>query len=336
MKILTIKDIARISGVGVSTVSRVLNNRPDVNEETRKKVLEVVKENNYSQNNNARHLKQLSTRYISIIVRGRKSMFLNSINERIQMLSKSSDYHFSTVYIDETSNEFDVARKLLAEKKTEGIIFLGGNNRDKKNELSKLTIPCVYSTVSADCINLDNVSSVCVDDRKFAKKAVDYLFDNGHKKIAVVGSEICSLDSMGLRLEGVKDSFKEHGMEFSLNDYIQSLFSFESSYEAFSDVLMKKREYTAVFAMSDIMAIGTAKAVFDYGLKVPDNISVIGFDGIDYSQFYNPTIATFRQPVDKIAKYSIELLLDMILNNKKAQHIVLDCQFIKGNSVKVI
>ena len=138
MKIYTIKDIAELCDVGVSTVSRVLNNKPDVNEDTRQRVLKVIKECNYYQNNNAKKLKQLNTHDISIVVRGRKSLFLNGIIEKMLTYGDKFDYHFSTEYIDETYSEFDIAKRLYAERKIEGIIFLGGDPLGKREELEMM------------------------------------------------------------------------------------------------------------------------------------------------------------------------------------------------------
>lgn len=335
MKIYTIKDIARLSDVGVSTVSRVLNNKPDVKEETRQRVLKVIKECNYYQNNNAKHLKQRNTHNISIVVRGRKSIFLNDIIEKMLTYSKKFDYNFFTEYIDETDSEFDIAKRLYAERKIEGIIFLGGDPVGKRQELEIMKIPCVYSTVSASEINLDFVSSVCVDDRLSAKQAVDYLFEMGHKNIAILGSPVTKMNTVGIRYQGVIDSFKDHGFEFSEKNYIESNFSFHNSYDSVKKIFEKENDYTAIFAFSDIMAIGAAKAVLDVGKKIPEDISIIGYDGISLMSYYNPTLTTIKQPSDEIAKKSIDLIIG-IIEKKESKNIVVETEFIKGNSVKNI
>lgn len=335
MKIYTIKDIAELADVGVSTVSRVLNNKPDVNEDTRQRVLSIIKECNYFQNNNAKHLKQRNTRNISVVVRGTNSIFLNGIIEKMQNYSKKYDYNFMTEYIDEKISELEIAKRLYAEKKIEGLIFLGGDAIDKKEELKNMGLPCVYSTASAEGIDLDFVSSVCVDDRKCAKKAVDYLFDNGHRKIAILGSDVCALNNVGLRYEGFLDSYKAHGIEFDRCNYIESTFSFHGSYNAAKNFLSKENDVTAIFAISDIMAVGAAKAAMDCGYDVPDDISVVGFDGISLTKYYNPTIATIRQPSDLIASTSIDLIID-IIEKRCARNVVLEAELVKGNSVKNI
>lgn len=335
MKIYTIKDIADLCDVGVSTVSRVLNNKPDVNDDTRQRVLKIIKECNYYQNDNAKHLKQRSTHNISIVVRGRKSLFLNDLTEKMLTYGKNFDYNFSTEYIDETYSEFDIAKRLYAERKIEGIIFLGGDPLGRREELEMMKLPCVYSTVSASEVNLDFVSSVCVDDNLGSKKAIDYLLDMGHTNIAVLGSPVTSMNTVGRRYQGVVDSFKEHGLEFLSSNYFESNFSFHSSYNAIKEIFTRQNNYTAIFAFSDIMAIGAAKAMLDSGKKIPDDISIVGYDGISLMSYYNPTLTTIRQPSDLIAKTSIDLIIDIIEKNISKQ-IVVDTEFIKGNSVKNI
>ena len=336
LKIYTIKDIAKIAGVGVSTVSRVLNDKPDVKLETKLKVLEVIKQYNYSQNNNARILKQRTTKTIAVVVRGKKSAFLNSIIEKMYCFVKKTEFNFIFEYIDEQENEFIIAKQLLKDKKIEGIIFLGGNACDNYSEIKHLKIPCIYSTVDASNIDLKLVSSVAIDDVKAGKLAIDYLASKGHKKIAVISSKPDKMDSIGLRFKGVLDGIKENSLEFSNDYFINSSFLFESAYEG----VMKKKEIlkkvTAIFAMSDIMAIGAAKAITDCGYRIPEDISLLGFDGIELGRYYNPTITTIKQPEEKLAQKSIQLIIDSIAEGKQGKHIILDAFLVEGSSVREI
>ena len=336
MKIYTIKDIAKIAGVGVSTVSRVLNDKPDVKLETKMKVLEVIKEYNYSQNNNAKNLKQRTTKTIAVVVRGKKSAFLNSIIEKMNNCVEKTDYNFIFEYIDERENEFIIAKELVKEKKIEGIVFLGGNACDNFGEIKNLKIPCTYSTVDASNIELKLVSSVAIDDVKAGKMAIDYLVSKGHKKIAVIGSKPDKLDSIGLRFKGILDGFKENSIEFSDKYFIDSNFLLESAYEGVMKNKNILKDVTAIFAMSDIMAIGAAKAIIDCGYKIPEDISLLGFDGIELGRYYNPTITSIKQPEEKIAQKSIQLIVNSIAQGKQGKHITLDAYLLEGNSVKSI
>lgn len=332
---LTIKDIARISGVGISTVSRVVNNRPDVSEDTRRRVLDVVNSQGYAPNSNAKHLKQMNSDYIGVVIRGAKNMFLAGIIEQIQRFIDRTKYHFLAHYIDEQDDEIVAALRLYQERKVLGIIFLGGSMTGREDILQNFPVPCVFATVNASEIAFDGIMSVAVDDRKSAKTAVDYLFDCGHRDIAIVGGQIESRDAIGLRYQGVVDSFEAHGMTFDrAKRYMTSTFSFPESYRAVKNALQRDETFTAIFAMSDIMAIGAAKAVTDAGKRVPEDISIIGYDGIELASYYQPTLATIRQPQERIAKECVRLISKAIEGETSHVHITLETELMPGASVR--
>lgn len=335
---LTIKDIARISGVGISTVSRVLNNRPDVSEETRMKVLSVVNNEGYTPNSNAKHLKQRNTNYIGVIVRGTKNTFLYGLLEQLQHCIGETEYQFLPWYIDEYGDEIRAAQDLYSERKVQGIIFLGGSAQGREGELLHFPVPCVFATADASCVASPAVMSVTVDDRKAASTAIEYLFSLGHKRIAVVGGAVETRNLIGLRYQGVLDSFDAHGLAFDPSLYLTSGFSMASAYEATRRALENGLAFTALFAMSDSMALGASKAVADAGLTIPGDISIIGYDGIELSSYLTPTLATMRQPVEQIASECMRLIRTVLTDhvNQQERHIVLPAQLIPGQSARRI
>lgn len=333
----TIKEIARIAGVGVATVSRVINNGYGVSQETRNKVMEVIEKCNYIPNSNAKNLKQVTSQIICIIVKGTYNPFFYDMVIELQKSVEAKGYIPLVTYIDEEENEIRYASQLIKEKKAVGIIFLGGSAVDREDELHKLNSPCVYATSNASGCNVPGVSSVSIGDRLEAKAAVSYLLDLGHKDILIVGGAIYQKDLIYSRYKGVLEAFEERGMFFDKeNMYLESKFSCGSAYENMSKFFKRMKWITAVFAMSDIMAIGIAKCAIDNGFRVPEDISIIGFDGIEQAMFYNPTITTVKQPSVDIAKKSVDLLIKSIRNKKFSQHLTLPAKLVKGNSVKLI
>lgn len=165
MEILTIRDIARLARVSVSTVSRVLNGRPDVSEKTRAAVLQVVQKTNFTQNSNAKNLKQRNSEMASIIVRGRQNSFLTDVAERMISFGNQSKARFALDFIDEQGDEFEAAHRQFAERKIEGIVFLGSSTAGKEREIRALPLPCVFATVDTSALRCEGVSSVSVDDR---------------------------------------------------------------------------------------------------------------------------------------------------------------------------
>lgn len=326
---ITIKEIAQLSGVAISTVSRVLNKRPDVNEATRERVMEVIRRVGYEPNSNAKHLKQLSTESVAVIVRGANNLFFSGIIERLQRRIERTGLRFLPYYIDESEDEVLYAQRVYAERKVRGIIFLGGYHGACDEQLRALPVPCVFSTVNAAASGAENVSSVSVDDRQGARRAVDYLFDCGHTEILVLGGETEGWNTSEQRYRGVCDSFLAHGRKLEPERYLVSAFSFASAYAAIR--AYAGAPYTAVFAMSDTMAIGAARALCDMGLRVPEDVSLIGYDGIELASYYEPVLATMRQPQETLADKSVELLLSGMRH--PGRHILLETELIPGTSV---
>lgn len=326
---ITIKEIAQLSGVAISTVSRVLNKRPDVNEATRERVMEVIRRVGYEPNSNAKHLKQLSTESVAVIVRGANNLFFSGIIERLQRRIERTGLRFLPYYIDESEDEVLYAQRVYAERKVRGIIFLGGYHGACDEQLRALPVPCVFSTVNAAASGAENVSSVSVDDRQGARRAVDYLFDCGHTEILVLGGETEGWNTAEQRYRGVCDSFLAHGRKLEPERYLVSAFSFASAYDAICTY--RGAPYTAVFAMSDTMAIGAARALCDMGLRVPEDVSLIGYDGIELASYYEPVLATMRQPQETLADKSVELLLSGM--GHPGRHILLETELIPGTSV---
>lgn len=332
---ITIVDIAKESGYSVSTVSRVLNNRKDVSETTKRRIMEVVEAHNFVPNNNAKHLKQSATQNIIMVVKGTSNMLFAHIIEEIQTILSETDYALRVYYIDEDRNEVEEAVRLCKERKPLGVLFLGGNPRFFEAEFEQVTVPSVLVSNRGDMLGFDNLSSIATDDEEAAEAAVDYLFQQGHRDIAIIGGDIEVSRTANQRYVGCMRSFQKHDKDFDAENYLEmGRFSFESAYQAMQRLLQKNLPISAVFAMADTMAVGAIRAICDAGMKVPEDISVMGFDGIVLAEFYNPKIATIRQGSKALAERSTQVLLDMIENGTDASHEIIPFQLVEGESVK--
>ncbi|MEG1359154.1 MAG: LacI family DNA-binding transcriptional regulator [Clostridia bacterium] len=334
MRILTIRDIASQAKVGISTVSRVLNNRPDVKEETRQKVLAVVDACNYTQNSNAKNMRMRQSSTVSIIVRGRDNSFLYNTAEKMLQCAKDQDYQYLIEYIGEKEDEFETARQHLTEKKTQGIIFLGASIIGREEAIAQIKLPLVFATVDASTLAGKRISSIGVDDRKAGQTAIDYLLDRGHSRIAMLGGKREIPDSIGLRYCGVLDSFQNHGLRFDEALYVESGFSMSAAYRATQGLLRSSRPFSAMFCTSDLMAVGAMKAITDEGLAIGRDISVIGFDGIELGRYYTPTLATISQPAEQIAQGSVDLMAASLKDESFCHHVLLNTTLVEGGSAK--
>ncbi|NLK94235.1 MAG: LacI family transcriptional regulator [Clostridiales bacterium] len=336
---MNIRDIAKLSGVGVSTVSRVINNHQDVKESTREKVMKVIKESNYIPNNSARMLKQNNTNNIGLLVKGvfnplfseMTSIIGNIINEsKYTMILEQNDYNFG--------DDMDTLQSFIKEKRLQGVICLGGNFETvKKERLEALEVPVVLTSVNTLFgKDDDGYSSVGIDNLESAYKATNYLIELGHKRILVIIGDENDLGISWSRLKGYKKALENSNILFETENMLIGDYNSRTAYRVMSKALNSRKDFTAVFAISDVMAIGAAKAISDKGLIVGKDISLIGFDGMDVSEFYNPGITTISQPKKEIAEKSAKLLLGLLNGKEKNQHIILDTKLLIRESCNSI
>lgn len=336
MDSMTIKDISRIAEVGVSTVSRVLNNHPDVKDETRIKVLKVIEELNYIPNNSARNLKRNTSNNIGVLVKGIHNPFFSKMIKSIEEKIDENGYSMILHYNENNPNDFEAAIELIKEKKLKGLVCLGGDfdNLDEK-QLASLKTPLVLTSTSIiENIDKKYFSSVIIENHKAAFKAVDYICKLGHKNIGIIttGEEDKSVGR--LRFQGYKDALLKNGIKYDSNLIEIGEYTFESGFNAMNRLMNKNLDITAVFVTADIMAIGASKAILSRGLGIPEDISVVGFDGIDYSQYFHPSLTTVEQPVEEMGKKSIEILFDLIKKKEKNQHVIFETKLLKRESCK--
>ena len=335
MEIYTIRDVARKAGVAVSTVSRVLTGRPAVSEETRKKVLDVVEQFGFVQNRNARNLKNTKPTFAAIIVRGRQNAFLNDVATQMIECAQGLKTPFLVKYIDEEDDEFDALRQLYAEKRAGSFILLGSRLDERSEAVRAMGVPVVFATVDAANAELDNASSVCIDDRAATRAMMDRILAQGHTRVAVFGGNREGNDIFARRYQGAMDSLKAHGIDYDPDEYVVSRFSLEGGYESAMRFFEKHRDATAVLTMSAMMAMGVTRALHEMGLRVPQDVSVSGFDGTVMARYYVPSIASVRQPTTEIAKRSVELLCDM-LEGSQVQHVKVEYSLVEGESIGLV
>lgn len=334
---VTIKDIAKESGYSISTVSRVLNHRSDVSPDAKKKIEDTVRKFHFTPNNNAKHLKQSNSKAIGVLVKGTSNMLFASIVEEIQRVVEKTEYTAFVSYIDEDANEVEQAVLLCRERKPLGLLFLGGNPEYFRQGFAEVDVPCVLVTNRADKMEFENLSSVATDDIEAARCAVDALFDAGHRKIGILGGNLEHSHTSRERFKGCKKSFAAHAQEMNAEQcYEITRFSFDSAYRGMGRLAEKYPDVTAVFAMSDVTAIGAIRALRDRGLRVPEDISVVGFDGITLAEYYNPKLTTIKQQEQVLADRSVEILLEQIALKTEPVYELVPFELVNGESIQVI
>lgn len=304
---VTIKDLAAQTGYSVGTISRVLNNQPNVSEKARRTILDAASASGFRLNPNAKQLKQQRGTSVLLICKGTSNDLFRSLIEAIQ--SRMHNYPLSVDYVDEDANEVLRAVELCQEKKPLGILFLGGNTESFRQDFHNIDVPCVLITGSAAGLSFDNLSSVSTDDYLAGYQAISHLVGLGHRQIAVVGGNLEISTISRLRYEGCVEAMRRYRIPFDgEKDYFAGRFSFGDGYQGVMALLDAGRKFTAIFAMADVMAIGAIRALRDRGLRVPEDVSVIGLDGLDIGDYMMPRLTTVRQSVKDLAGRTVEIL----------------------------
>ena len=333
---LTIKDIARLSGTSVSTVSRVLNNHVDVSESARQKVLEVIGSNHYVPNNSARNLVIRKSNIIAVIIRGRGNPFFARLIKIIEPALNEHNYEMSVHHIDTSDDELKAAAMLEREKRLKGIIFLGGRFNYRADDIAAIKVPfvCCSYTNAFGALEEGSYSSVAIDDKKTARQAVEHLLQKGHKRIGALIERTDGGSISQLRYEGYVNALRDAGI--ALDETLVGCagsFEMNDAYAAASSLISEAKP-TAIFAISDLMGVAAMKAAVDAGFEVPNDLSVIAIDGIEFSSYCIPTLTTLAQPTEALALKSVEILAGLIEKKGPHSHELLPTSLRTGGSVR--
>ncbi|WP_273235287.1 LacI family DNA-binding transcriptional regulator [Ileibacterium valens] len=332
-KKITIKEIARESGYSIGTVSRTLNQMPGVSEEARETIMQIVRKYNFELNTNAKFLKQRNRSGIMILVRGNNNMLFADLLEKMQMLITEKGYDPLIYYISEDQDEVEETLKFCRIRSPMGIMFLGSTREHFRKNFQKITIPCVLVTNSAMGLPFNNLSSVTTNDSAAAQFAVEYLFSLGHEHIGIIGGSLSDSQAAKSRYQGAQYAFYNRQIPFNFEkQYVENYFTIEGGYQAMKELLAKIPEITAVFAMSDVSALGAIRAIADSGKRVPEDIAVVGFDGLKITQFTIPRLTTIRQNTDELARRSVEVLCKTIEELCPPVYEEISFSFAKGES----
>ncbi|MGM0499227.1 MAG: LacI family DNA-binding transcriptional regulator [Bacillota bacterium] len=328
---VTIKDIAKEADVSITTVSRVLNDKPDVGDDTRAKILKIIEEMNYNPNSVARGLVMQKTHTIGLIIPDISNPFFPQIVRAVE--DKAQELGYSVIFFN-TDNHLERERKaveLFKSKQVDGLIVsLSLGNEEILKNLKAAN----YPVVQIDRSVLDHsYPLVSIDNQKSAYKMVEYLLKKGHKKIAHISGDLNTTTARE-RLSGYKKALKNYKVEINEDYIIEGDYTQDSAYQAMQNLLKLEVRPTAVFAANDLSAAGVYKAVFAADLKIPEDIAVAGHDDINLASLLKPELTTMRQPKYKMGERAVTVLLEMINSeNAKIEDQILNTDLIIRESV---
>ncbi len=332
-----IKDIAQYCGVGVSTVSRVLNDHPDVSDATRAKVMEAVTWLRYIPNNSARNLVRTTSDSIALLIRGVNNPFFSKLVKVIEREVTQRGYTLELHHMDSGDDELHAAAMRITERKLRGILFLGGRFNYVPEDLAFISVPFVMGTYTNTFGTLAEsaYSSIAIDDKRAAEEAVDALIALGHRTIALLCDDEHDTSISELRTEGYKNALRAHGIAFDPALVVQagSFSDMGAIHRAVTSFIDTGAEFTAMFAIADIMAIAAIKALSDRGRRVPEDCSIIAIDGLELSAYTLPTLTTLVQPVVEIGRECAHTLVDLIEGRGENRHVLFSATLRAGGSV---
>lgn len=306
---LTIRDIAKRAGVSVSTVSRVINNSKPVNKEVKEKVLSIINETGYRPNALARGLINKSTHLIGVIIPQITANFAHMV-EGIEAVAREYGYHIILTHTNSDVEKEMQAFDIFREKQLDGIILSGVELTDRHyQKFDQVGIPTVIVGQMPEQGDIPNVD---VDNYNASHEMVRYLIRCGHQNIAMIHGPLRDKTAGALRLEAFKDALKENDVPLDDRNIVESDFTSESGYLAMEKILSLKDLPTAVFAAADSIAIGAMNCAIDQGFRVPEDISIAGFDDIPMATSIRPKLTTVHVSSRDMGFKAMDLLIKKI------------------------
>ncbi|SFU90393.1 transcriptional regulator, LacI family [Clostridium sp. DSM 8431] len=329
----SIKDVAKEAGVSIATVSRVLNDIDVVNEDTKKKVLDAIKKLGYRPNIVARSLKTQRTKTIGILIPDISSQFYPEIVRGAEDVSHIYDYNIILCNSDFDSDKEKEYLRVLKEKMVDGVIYMSSSLDDEIidtiNDLDLKTVLVESKDKNHDfpSVTIDNISAIYCGTK--------HLIDNGAKNLAYIGTDAKGMNAWGERYIGFEKAVREAGLKKDNDLVFFDTLKVKSGAKAVKHFIETGKKFDGIVCASDEIAMGAINELRDNGIRVPEDVSVIGFNNNNAGAIFYPKISTVAQPSYDMGSVAMRMLIK-ILNKKPLDQdqYVLDYQLIKRDSTK--
>ncbi|HET7628555.1 MAG TPA: LacI family DNA-binding transcriptional regulator [Bacillales bacterium] len=309
----TIKDVAKLADVSISTVSRVLNNSAQVDEQKRRKVLNAVEALNYQPNALARGLISGKTKTLAVMISDVKSLYFPELLHGMEEAARDEGYNLMICGMNRDHKTILSYLQILNEKRVDGIIFTSEPVYPDYQEIfEQMGIPVLL--VSTQSMEYE-IPSIKINDEQAAFDAADYLISLGHRKIGMISFPLSDPIAGLPRYQGFMRALRKNGLEAPDDGCEIAPHWFQNGSQATKKLFAKHPDLTAVFAASDELALGAISALTEMGKTVPGDVSVVGFDNLRISQMCIPKLTTIAQPLDEIGHKAIEKITALIDGN---------------------
>ncbi|ASA21014.1 catabolite control protein A [Paenibacillus donghaensis] len=307
---VTIYDVAREAGVSMATVSRVVNNNPNVKPQTRKKVFEAIERLGYRPNAVARGLASKKTTTVGVVIPDISNSIFAEIARGIEDIANMYHYNIILCNADKRKEKEIRVINTLLEKQVDGLLFMGGTVTDEHIQAFQTSSVPIVLCATRD--EKGTYPSVDIDHETAAFDAVNTLIRHGHREIAMISGTLQDPANGYSRFHGYKKALEAAGIEYQEDLVRIGNYRYESGVEAMKYFLGLKHKPTAIFAATDEMAIGAIHSIQDEGLKVPDDFSIISVDNIRMASMVRPLLTTVAQPMYDLGAVAMRLLTKLM------------------------
>ncbi len=309
---MKLKDIAEICGVSIATVSKVVNGKTsDIGDATIKRIEAVLEENNYIPNGLARSMKTNRSHSLGLIIPDVRNPFFTEISRGAEDIAYKNGY---TLFFSNTDDSFEKEKNYLfshLERRVDGILIIGAHERNEQVEKSlKLNVPIV--SIDRPVYYNSVISEISTDNYYGASLVADYLIELGHNKVLYIGGSPKNITNVNRRT-GFIDTIKNSNKDIKV-DIQEGSFTYEYGYN--SIINTDNLNYDAIFCANDMIAFGVLKALDEKNIRIPEDMSVVGFDDITFASISNPSLTTVRQPSYELGQLGAKTLIDYIENNR--------------------
>jgi DNA-binding LacI/PurR family transcriptional regulator len=329
--VATVADVAKRAGVSVSTAARVLSGNGYAADSTRRQVLDAAKELGYVPNQVARSLRTRKTRMIGLLIGDVENSFYSSIAKHVESVTKEAGYHVVLCNSDDDAESEREHLTLLESMRVDGLIVTP--TKKNRRHLARVMhdVPIVQVDRQVEGLGAD---AVVVDNEGGAFSAVSHLIDAGHSRIAILTGEL-DVATASQRLAGYRRALSEHGISIQESLIKSGSFHREHAIEDATELIRASPAPTAIFAANNILAEGTLMALEQQGLRVPGDVSVVGFDDVQWMSMVDPPLTTVRQPLADMARTAAELILRRLREGRdgRPSTVVFETELVVRDSV---
>ncbi|MFC5467346.1 LacI family DNA-binding transcriptional regulator [Cohnella suwonensis] len=335
---MNIKSIAKMAGVSVATVSKIINNYSDIGEETKQRVLKIMEETGYKPSSSAKTLATKKSNLIGVVFAGALNSDLNhpffvsvinAFKKQIGLLGYDLLFFSNETFFDSKEDYWARCRHF----QVDGCIIIAGDEVEASvHQLDQSDIPCIGIDIP---LTGNNSAYIMSDNAKISAKVVEHLYMNGYRETGFLGIERHS-EVVSLREQAFKESLRTFGLPVNPDWFIYSKdFDEESGYQAMKKLIATGRLPKAMFAVTDLLAFGAMRAMKEHRLKIPEDMALIGCDDIDACQYTDPALTTVKQDKEKIGKLAAIMLYDMINKQIEPSAILIEPEMVVRQSCGV-